>query len=103
MASPENLELTGLFSRFCKLTPLKSKIQRKNPHKALILIDRGEGGYPHPVPTSKHNQNGNFPLQKMRADEICASGVATARQPAHSVLSLRSIHSTAWEGAMAQR
>jgi len=82
----------------------------------------GRGGPP-PIPTSKHSQNGNFRreicrrslqkgrhqgqnsadsrFQKIRADEICVIGVAAAWQLAHSVLSLRSIHSTAWEGAMA--
>ncbi len=96
----------------------------------LILLDRGEGGYPHQYRLVNIVKTGISPVklaersckmadtlklgiqrigafrsivQKIRADEICAIGVATARQPAHRVLSLRSIHSTAWEGAMAQR
>ena len=53
--------------------------------------------------TLKAKSCGCSRVQKFRADETCFIGVAAAWQLVHSVLSLRSIHSTACEGAMAQR
>jgi hypothetical protein len=50
-----------------------------------------------------HRENESMEIQKYGADGTCTTGVTAARQAGHSVVSLRSVHSRAWDGAMAWR
>jgi hypothetical protein len=45
---PAKSPLSHWFSKILAISPLNSKILREFPAKSMILLDRGEGGYPQP-------------------------------------------------------